>query len=88
MQLSITSALAIYFVTWWIVLFIVLPWGVRVQREGEAAPGTDPGAPSSFRLGYTLLITTVVSGILFGVCYAAFAYGLISFDRLASFFPG
>ena len=38
---------AIYFVIWWIVLFAVLPWGVRSQHEsGDSAPGTDPGAPA------------------------------------------
>ncbi|MDE2017200.1 MAG: DUF1467 family protein, partial [Hyphomicrobiales bacterium] len=38
---------ATYFTTWWIVLFAVLPFGVRSQHEaGETpAPGVDPGAP-------------------------------------------
>ena len=32
------------------VLFAVLPWGVRSQEEsGEVAPGTDPGAPAAHR---------------------------------------
>ena len=41
--MAITTAIAIYFLIWWIVLFAVLPWGVRAQGE-ESAPGTDPGA--------------------------------------------
>ena len=46
--MSITTALAIYFITWWIVLFAVLPWGVRSQSEaGDVVPGSDPGAPAS-----------------------------------------
>src|ERR1700752_2021438 len=28
---SIVTALAIYFVVWWIALFVVLPWGVHSQ---------------------------------------------------------
>ena len=45
--LSMSTAFAIYFVLWWIVLFVTLPFGVRSQHEdGGGAPGTDPGAPS------------------------------------------
>ena len=48
----ISTALAIYFVVWWIVLFLTLPFGVRSQHEdGEGAPGTDPGAPVLARMG-------------------------------------
>ena len=41
MAYSISTALAVYFVLWWLVLFLTLPFGVRSQHEdGEAAPGT------------------------------------------------
>ena len=42
--MAVATAIAIYFLIWWIVLFAVLPWGVRAQGE-ESPPGTDPGAP-------------------------------------------
>ena len=46
MVYTISTGFAIYFVLWWIVLFVTLPFGVRSQHEdGEGAPGTDPGAP-------------------------------------------
>ena len=46
MAYTISTAFAIYFVLWWLVLFLTLPFGVRSQHEdGEGAPGTDPGAP-------------------------------------------
>jgi hypothetical protein len=51
MAYSISTALAIYFVLWWVVLFVTLPFGVRSQHEdGEGAPGTDPGAPVMARM--------------------------------------
>ena len=47
MAYNLATAFAIYFVLWWLVLFLTLPFGVRSQHEdGEGAPGTDPGAPS------------------------------------------
>ena len=45
--MSLTTAAAIYFIIWWVVLFAVLPWGVRSQVEsGDVVPGSDPGAPA------------------------------------------
>ena len=52
MAYTISTAFAIYFVLWWVVLFLTLPFGVRSQHEdGEGAPGTDPGAPIMARMG-------------------------------------
>ena len=82
--MSIVTALAIYFVLWWVVLFAVLPWGVRSQHEsGEVAPGTDPGAPSFPQLRRKLLWTTIVTSIVFAAWYTAYANGLIKVDQLA-----
>ena len=63
--MAIATAIAIYFLIWWIVLFAVLPWGVRAQGE-ESAPGTDPGAPRVPRLRAKLIWTTVVAGVVWG----------------------
>ena len=50
-SMSTPTIVAIYFIIWWVVLFMVLPFGVRSQDEsGEVSPGTDPGAPMRHRL--------------------------------------
>jgi predicted secreted protein len=82
---SISTALAIYFVLWWVVLFAVLPWGVRSQQEsGEVAPGTDPGAPMLPNLKRKAIWTTVVSAVVFFAWYIVFAYRLLTIDQLAA----
>ena len=64
--MTLPIGLAIYFTIWWIVLFAVLPFGVRSQHEdAEMTPGTDPGAPVAPRLLLKALITTVVACVLF-----------------------
>jgi predicted secreted protein len=81
---SIFTALAIYFVVWWLVLFAVLPWGVRSQDEsGEVVPGTDPGAPILPNLKRKLVWTTIVATVVFSAWYIAYANRLISLDELA-----
>jgi predicted secreted protein len=66
-----------------IVLFAVLPWGVRPQGE-EGAPGTDPGAPLVPRLGAKLLWTTAIATLVFAACAAVYINGLVTFDDLTA----
>jgi predicted secreted protein len=81
--MSTTTAIAIYFLIWWITLFAVLPWGVRNQEEsGEVTPGTDPGAPATHRVWHKLGWTTVVATTIFGILYVAYTRGLIPYDFL------
>jgi predicted secreted protein len=79
--MPITTAIATYFLIWWVVLFAVLPWGVRAQGE-EAVPGTDPGAPLVPRLLVKLGWTTAITTVLFGACVVVYAYRLITLDDL------
>ena len=85
MAYTISTGFAIYFVMWWIVLFLTLPFGIRSQHEdGEGSPGTDPGAPVASQMGRKLIWTTVISAILFALSVWAYNEGLLSIDRLSS----
>ena len=81
---QISTALAIYFVVWWITLFLTLPFGVRSQHEdGEGAPGTDPGAPVATGMGRKLIWTTLISAVIFGLAMLAYNAGYLSVERLS-----
>ena len=83
--MSIATGLAIYFIIWWLVLFAVLPFGVRSQQEsGEVTPGSDPGAPALPQLVRKLIWTTVIAGVVFALCYGVYAYQLIALDDLVA----
>jgi predicted secreted protein len=72
-------ALAIYTFIWWIVLFAVLPFGVRTQHEaGSVVPGTPESAPEKPRLLRIFLINTVVATIVFAIVYVIITYKLIT----------
>ncbi|MEW6254806.1 MAG: DUF1467 family protein [Pseudomonadota bacterium] len=65
--MSIGTYAAIYFITWWVMLFAVLPWGVRSQaEEGDVAPGTDPGAPRHPNLLRKAFATSIVAAFVTG----------------------
>jgi predicted secreted protein len=84
MVYTISTALAIYFVMWWIVLFLTLPFGVRSQHEdGGGAPGTDPGAPIASQMGRKLIWTTLISAVIFGIAMLAYRAGYLNIERLS-----
>ena len=84
MVIQISTWLAIYFVLWWVMLFVTLPFGVRSQHEdGVGAPGTDHGAPILARMGRKLLWTTLISAVVFGIGLAAYQAGYLSIERLS-----
>ena len=63
---------ALFFVIWWILLFAVLPFGVRSQAEaGEVAPGTDPGAPAVPALREKAIWTTLLAALVLVLAAAA-----------------
>ena len=84
MAYTISTAFAIYFVLWWIVLFLTLPFGVRSQHEdNEGAPGTDPGAPVLARMGSKLIWTTIISVVIYAIAMWAYYQGYLNVERLS-----
>lgn len=79
--MPITTGIAVFFLIWWVVLFAVLPWGVRSQQEaGDVVPGTDPGAPAITRLRRALVWTTLVSLVVFAAVYVIYVERLVTLD--------
>jgi predicted secreted protein len=81
--MTLTFAIAIYLVIWWIVLFAMLPIGVRTQaEEGEVSPGTPESAPHRPRLLPKMLATTVVASLVFAAVYVIIVHRVITLDQV------
>ena len=66
LDLSIAGSIGLYFVTWWTLLFAVLPVRMTTQAEaGEITDGTDPGAPAAPALRERAIWTSLVSAVVF-----------------------
>ena len=57
----------VYVIIWWLVLFLVLPWGVHVPDEHE--PGHATSAPAKPMMWRKALITTLIAAVFWGVAY-------------------
>lgn len=77
--MALSTAFAIYIIIWWLVLFMVLPFGARSKIDAnDVSEGHDSGAPARPQMLRKILITTVVSLGLFGVFYFAYTGGYIN----------
>jgi predicted secreted protein len=75
--MNFATALIVFILVWWLVLFTVLPWGIR--REENPEEGHEPGAPANPRLWLRLGATTLVAGVIWGIIYWTIASDLIHF---------
>ncbi|MGB0921242.1 MAG: DUF1467 family protein [Alphaproteobacteria bacterium] len=79
--MSISGGIVAFVIIWWVVVFAVLPFGVRTQREeGEITPGTADSAPVKPMLVRKAIATTIIASVLWGVLWAVIEYQLISLD--------
>ncbi len=71
------EGLVTFVIIWWMVLFTVLPWGVRIPDSPEKGHATS--APMRPRLWLKLSVTTGIAVLLWAIAYWLAASNLISF---------
>ncbi|MEW6596142.1 MAG: DUF1467 family protein [Pseudomonadota bacterium] len=82
--MGLVWTLSIYFVTWWICLFAILPLGVRNHTEDGSAPepGNDPGAPVNPNIKKKFLTTSWVAAIVTAAIWITYTFHLIRLPDL------
>jgi predicted secreted protein len=75
------SGIMVFVVLWWLVIFAVLPWGVRIPDNPE--PGHADSAPVKPMLGRKVLATTAITVVLWVVVYLIVQSDWLSFREMA-----
>jgi predicted secreted protein len=75
--MSWPQAVVAYVIIWWVVIFAVLPFGVRPTETGDV--GHAAGAPANPRLWLKAGVTTLVAAVIWLGFYALVNSDLISF---------
>jgi predicted secreted protein len=83
--MELLSAVVVFMIIWWTVIFAVLPWGNA--RAEEPAAGHEPGAPANPRIARKLLITTLISVVLWAIAMAVIQSDLLSIREWAREMP-
>jgi predicted secreted protein len=71
------TGILVYVIVWWVVLFAVLPWGVRVPDVQDA--GHASSAPANPRLWLKAVVTTLVAAVIWLGVYFIVRSDWISF---------
>ena len=77
--MGITSAIVLFAVIWFMVLFVVLPLGLQTQSEaGEVVPGTPGSAPANLDLKRKIKQTSFWAVIIWAIVTGVVLAGLIT----------
>lgn len=75
------SGAAVYLIIWWMVIFLVLPWGSQPIAAEDVRKGHAASAPQNPRILLKFAITTVISGVIWLMVNWVINSGLISFSQ-------
>lgn len=82
-EVGFVEGLVVYLITWWIVIFVVLPIRITGQHEtGEIVEGSEPGAPVDPRLKEKAALTTLITSVLWLTFFAVMELGLVDLNAL------
>ncbi|MEE8272334.1 MAG: DUF1467 family protein [Alphaproteobacteria bacterium] len=75
------TGILVYVITWFVVLFAVLPWGAEPPEHPE--PGHAESAPERPRLALKFAVTSVAAAVIWLVVYGLIEADILSFRDLA-----
>lgn len=86
--MTITGAIVLFAVFWFLALYMILPLFVRSQEEaGEVEPGTSAGAPDQPLMKKKLIWATIAAIVMWIVAFAIIESGVISIEDLSFLTP-
>lgn len=84
--MAITSAIVLFAVIWFLVMFITLPIRLRTQGDdNDIVPGTQAGAPSNFNVKRTMVIVTGVTIVIWALIAGIIIFGGLSVHDIDMF---
>jgi predicted secreted protein len=86
--MSITSAIVVYAVLWFIIMLMILPIGMRSQQDvGRVEPGTPASAPDNPMIGRKMLWATGLAFVGFLIVYGVIEGRVITRDDIRMLAP-
>lgn len=77
---EIINFVFIYIMTFWIVIFCVLPFGIKTENNPQS--GNDKGAPVKHNMRKKFLYTAIISLIIVGTYFILRKEGIIDLDKI------
>ena len=75
--MTFVSGIMVFFVIWWVVLFMVLPFGIDIEENPKRGFATS--APKNPKLRKKFLITTALTTFIWGIIQFVMVKQLVVF---------
>ena len=86
--MAIGTGIAIYFLIWWLMIFITLPFRMKSQLEtGDVTEGSEGAAPAKPQLLKRMIWNSILSLVVFFLYWLLFYYFDYSIDDLPYLVP-
>ena len=84
--MTITAAIVLFAIIWFMVLFICLPLKVKTQGDsGEVVPGTPESAPENGDIKNKILLVTAITGVLWVIRFSIIVSEIIKIEDIDIF---
>lgn len=84
--MTITAAIVLFAIIWFMVLFICLPLKVKTQGDsGEVVPGTPESAPENGDIKNKILLVTAITGVLWVISFSIIISEIIKIEDIDIF---
>ncbi|MEE2774564.1 MAG: DUF1467 family protein [Pseudomonadota bacterium] len=84
--MTISAALVLYAVLWFLILFIILPLKIKTQEEiGNVTDGTPASAPENPKIKTKMLWVTFISAIIWIPIFLIIVFELVTISDLNFF---
>ncbi len=86
--MTITGAIVLFAVIWFMTLFMILPQSMRSQDEdGDVVPGTPASAPVDPKLRKKFILTTIITVVVWVILVAVIWFRVITIDDINFYGP-
>lgn len=72
------SGIVTFILIWWVVIFTTLP--LKIERNKGDVDGVPAGAPEQAHLKFKLILTTIISCVLWLIYFALVETGVLSHE--------
>lgn len=79
--MTITAGLITYFLTFWTILFAILPWGNRAAESYET--GMAGSAPANPRIKQKFIVTAALSAVIWVIIFLLVHFEIIDFYEIS-----
>jgi predicted secreted protein len=84
--MTITAALVLYAVVWFMTFFVVLPLRLTTQGDaGSVEPGTPAGSPQGFVVARKARVTTLAATLIWAAIALVILSGWVTLDDIDLF---